>query len=137
MGKTDTKNGFTLVEVLVSMSIIVFSAVAIIQFYLSSIYLSQVNKEEAIATTHLTNIMEAIKCTPFNNITVDFPNGVAGGTTNNNYTNLVGGYVLGNEQITVSYINPNSDPLEITASATWKDTRGINRAKYLVTKKTR
>lgn len=134
----NSNTGLTLVEILFAALIITVAAVAIIQSYLSNIYLSEVNKEETIAQMQLTNMMEAIKCTmPFSDIIVNFPNGVAGGTTGNNYANLVGGYVLKNEQIKVSYVNPSSDPLEITASVSWQDRRGINRTKYLVTKRTR
>jgi len=133
----NSKSGLTLVEILFAALIITIAAVAIIQSYLSNIYLSDVNKEETIAQMQLTNMMEVIKCAPFSDIIVNFPNGVAGGTTGNNYANIVGGYVLRSEQIVVSYVNPNSDPLEITVSVSWQDRRGINRTKYLVTKRTR
>ncbi len=127
----------TLVEILVSIAILVFATAAIIQFYLSSLGLSEISKEETIAMTHLTNIMEAIKCAPFSNIGVDFPDGVSDGSTSNDYATVVGGYVLADEHIVVSYINPNSDPLEITASVSWQDKKGTSRTKYLVTKRTR
>lgn len=133
----NSKSGLTLVEILLAALIITVAAVAIIQSYLSSIYLSGANKEETIAQMQLTNMMEAIKCAPFNKIIVDFPNGTADGPAGNSYATLVGGYVLKNEQITVSYINPNSDPLEITVSVNWHDRRGVNRTKYLITKRTR
>jgi len=133
----NSKNGITLVEILIATAIIVFAAIAVIQVYVSVIFLSDTNKEETIAMAHLTNMIEAIKCAPFSNIIVDFPNGVSGGTTSNDYAKLVGGYVLTGERIVVSYVNPNSDPLEITVSVNWRDRRGVNRTKYLVTKRTR
>jgi Tfp pilus assembly protein PilV len=127
----------TLIEVLVATVIVVFAIVAIIQFHLSSIWLSETNKEQTIATAHLVNMAEAVKCTPFSNIIVKFPNGVANGTVNNNYTTVVGGYALKGEQIIVSYVNTTSDPLEIMINASWQDKKGVTRAKYLVTKRTR
>ena len=129
--------GITLAEILLAMVIISVAALAVLQSYIADVNLSQVNKEDVVAAAHLNNVMEAIKCTPFSDITVDFPNGVAGGSAGNNYADLVGGYALNNEQLTVSYINPNADPLEITASVTWRDIRGANHTRYLVTKKTR
>lgn len=133
----NNKSGITLVEILIATTIIVFVTMAIIQFYLSGLSLSEINKEETIAMAHLINMMEAIKCTPFSNIVVDFPNGVSDGTASNDYATLVGGYVLTDEHIVVSYVNPSSDPLEIIVSVSWQDRRGANRTKYLVTKRTR
>ena len=133
----NSKTGLTLIEILFATVIIVIAGVAIIQFYLSSIYLSEVSKEETIAQMHLINMLEAIKCTPFSDIVVDFPNGISDGTVSNNYATIVGGYVLKGEHIVVSYVNPNSDPLEINVGVNWQDRRGVNRTKYLVTKRTR
>ncbi|MCM8824038.1 MAG: hypothetical protein NC822_05120 [Candidatus Omnitrophica bacterium] len=127
----------TLVEILIAITIIVFATVAIIQFYLLCLSLSEINKEETIAMADLTNMMEAIKCTPFSNIIVDFPNGVPDGPIGKEYPTIVGGYFLTDEHIVVTYVDPNSDPLEIMVSISWKDRRGQTRTKYLVTKKTR
>lgn len=136
--KMKNKNrGITLVEVLIAITIVAFAAVAIIQVYISSISLSEINKEEAVAVEHLTNIMEAIKCTPFNSITTDFPDGFPDGPASNEYSALTGDYALAGEQIVVSYVDPASDPLEIIASLSWQDKRGIDHTKYLVTKRTR
>jgi Tfp pilus assembly protein PilV len=131
------KSGITLVEILLAITIMVFATVAIMQFYLSSLALSETNKEATVAMAHLTNMMEAIKCTPFSNMLTDFPNGVADGTIHNNYATLVGGYILNNEHIVVSYVNPSSDPLEAMVSVSWQDRSKATRTKYLVTKRTR
>lgn len=127
----------TLTEILLATVIILIAAVAIIQFYISSSGLSDINREESTAMTHLISMMEAIKCTPFSNIVVDFPDGVPDGTASNSYATIVGGYELNGEQIVVSYVNPSSDPLEINVGLTWQDRRGTSRTKYLVTKRTK
>lgn len=132
----NNESGVTLVEILVAITILVFATVAIIQFYLSSLNLSEMNKEETIAIAHLTNMMEAIKCTPFSAIIADFPNGLPDGPVNNNYATIVGGYILKSEQIAVSYVNPGGDPLEINVSVSWQDKGGATRTKYLVTQRT-
>ncbi|MCM8773619.1 MAG: prepilin-type N-terminal cleavage/methylation domain-containing protein [Candidatus Omnitrophica bacterium] len=131
------RSGITLVEILIAITIIIFAAVAIIQFYLVCLSLSEINKEETIAMADLTNMMEAIKCTPFSNIIVDFPNGVSDGPIGKEYSTIVGGYVLTDEHIVVTYVDQNSDPLEIMVSVSWNDRRGQTRTKYLVTKRTR
>jgi type II secretory pathway pseudopilin PulG len=132
-----SKAGITLVETLLAITIMVFATVAIMQFYLSSLVLSEINKEGTVAMAHLTNMMEAIKCTPFSNMLTDFANGVSDGTTNNNYATLVGSYILKDEHIVVSYVNPSIDPLEIMVSVSWQDRSRVTRIRYLATKRTR
>lgn len=130
------KRGIILVEILIALAIIVFTSIAIIQAYISGIALSQISKDETVALSHLTNIMEAVKCTPFNNIAADFPDGIPDGPTGIEYAALAGGYVLSEESIVVNHVNPGGDPLEIIASLSWRDKRGATRTKYLVTKRT-
>ncbi len=133
---TPAHTAMTLVEILLAIAIIVVTAVAILNAYITSLYLSETNKEETMALSQLTNIAEAIKATPFNTITIDFPDGVPHGTLANDYAALTGGYTLTNESITVSYSNPSGDPLEITIRLSWQDKRGQSRTKFLVTKRT-
>ncbi len=129
--------GLTLLETLFATMVMVIAVVAIIQFYLTSLNLSEINKDETLAMAHLVNMAEAIKCTPFNNLSVNFPDGVSDGPASNNYATIVGGYALKNEHISVSYVNTHSDPLEIKIGVNWQDKRGMNHTKYLVTKRTR
>jgi type II secretory pathway pseudopilin PulG len=137
MGINNRNSGMTLVEILLTTLIMVFVCVAIFQFYISSFGVSEINKEETIAMKHLSNMAEAIKCTPASNITVRFPDGVQNGPVGNEYTVVVGGYVLANERIAVTYNNPASNPLEINIHLDWQDKRGINRSRGLVTKRAR
>lgn len=136
--KTKKKSaGVSLVEILIAIAIIVFATAGIMDFYLAVLTLSGINNEEAVAITHSANIMEAVRSTPFSNITVNFPNGVNDGTGGNNYSTIIGGYLLAGEHIVVSYVNPGSDPLEINVSVNWQDKRGTARTRNLVTKMTR
>ena len=140
MGIAKRNGGFTFVEILCAIAVIATAAMAITYFYISSLNLSDANKEETIAMTHLANMVEAIKSTPvFSNIIVDFPNGDRVDVTvvGNKYGTIVGGDILKNEHITVYYVNPTSDPLEITVGVSWQDKRGVSRTRYLVTKMTR
>lgn len=127
----------SLVEILIASAMALICIVAIIVSYLAVLNWSEINRQETIAMMHLTNIMETIKSTPFNNIITKFPNGVADGPTSNQYATIVGGYTLASEHIKVSYVDITKDPLEITAKISWNNASGISRARYLVTKRTK
>jgi prepilin-type N-terminal cleavage/methylation domain-containing protein len=132
-----SKKGFTLVEILVATLILVFVGVVILQTFMSYIYFSAVNKERAVAMTDLSNMMETIISTPFSNIPARFPNSTQDGIVSNLYTNIVGGYTLKNEHITVTYVNSASDPLEIIVTLRWQDAKGLTQINALVTKRTK
>jgi type II secretory pathway pseudopilin PulG len=137
MRTTKSKSGVTFIEVLVSVLILIVAAVAIIQSYLLNVYFSRANDERTTAMAHLSNIVEAVISTPFSNIVVNFPDGDVDGPAGNNYAAIVGGYILKNEHITVDYVNPNSDPLEIIATLDWLNVKGMQQSIVLITKKTR
>ena len=128
-------NGMSLVETLVAIAMAVICVVPIIGAYLTVCNWSETNREETVAQMHLANMMETIKSTPFSSITTDFPNGDEDGPTGNGYAAIAGGYTLKNEHITVSYVNPASDPLEVNLAVRWKNAIGVDRARYLVTKR--
>jgi len=131
--------GFTLVELLLATLILVIAGVAILESFIVDAYFSSINKERTAAMTDLSNMMEAIISTPFNSIPTltKFPNGTTDGPGINPYADIVGGYTLKNEDITVRYVNPASDPLEITVTLRWKDRKSHWQTTALVTKKTK
>jgi len=132
--------GFTLAELLVGTFILVTAGVAILDSFIVNAYFSALNKGRTAAMTDLSNMMEAVISTPFNNITAKFPNGDQDGLNplvNPTYANIVGGYTLKNEHITVAYVNPNSDPKEITVTLNWTDGKGNVQTSALITKKTK
>ena len=135
--KYKNNKGLTLVEILIATGVIVFTSVVLLQLYLSCLNLSEMNNNSSSATAHLTIMLEAIRCTPFSQILVDFPNGDVDGPAGNNYATLVGGYVLPQEQIVVTYVDTAADPLEIIVRISWQDKRGDTLEKYLITKRTR
>jgi len=129
--------GFTYVELMLATLILVIAGVAILQSFTVEAYFSLINRGRTVAMTDLSNIMEAIISTPFNSIPARFPNGTKDGSVGNPYPNIVGGYTIKNEEITVTYVNPASDPLEITVTLKWKDGKGKWQTTSLVTKKKR
>jgi Tfp pilus assembly protein PilV len=129
--------GVSLIEILVATAIVVATTLAIIETFLVNLNASEMNKGNTIAMAHVTNMMERIKCTPFNNLINRFPNGVSDGPVGNSYADVVGGYVLNNEHIVVTYVNPAGDPLEIAVTLTWRYANNIDRSSCLVTKRAR
>ncbi|MCX5667970.1 MAG: hypothetical protein NTY34_06655 [Candidatus Omnitrophica bacterium] len=128
-------SGMSLIEILIASAMAVICIVPIIGSYLTVFDWSGTNREETVAIMHLANIMETIKSTPFSSITATFPDNVETLATTAQYAAIVGGDTLVNERITVSYINAFSDPLEVTARVRWKNARGIDQTRYLVTKR--
>lgn len=132
-----SNKGISLIEILIAIAVIVSASLAIIETFLVNLNASEMNKGNTVAMAHLTNIMERIKSTPFNEIVNQFPNGVADGAVANLYSDIVGGYLLNSEHIIVAYVDPASDPLEINITLTWVYANSIPRANSLVTKMTR
>jgi len=101
------------------------------------ISLSELTKERNIALAHMTNVAEAIKCTPFSNVLNNFPNATTDGPVGNSYAMLAGGYTLNGEHIVVTYSNTTSDPLEILVTLTWQDMTSRQHRQCLTTMRTR
>ncbi|MDD5255281.1 MAG: hypothetical protein PHR11_04425 [Candidatus Omnitrophica bacterium] len=116
--------GTTLVEILIATLIFTVALAALLGVVVSILYLIDTSREEAIAVTDLRSLMERIRATGFSSITAQFPNGVADGSAGNTYQDVVGGYRLSAETITVTYADTSADPLEIRAVLTWQDKRG-------------
>jgi len=115
----------TLVEVLIAILIFVIAAGALISSISATARLISEARDQTIASNDLRSMMEKIRSTAFDTITTRFPNTVVNGPGGTTYQNYVGSYALSNENITVSYTNVNSDPLEIKVVANWRDR--INR----------
>ncbi|RJO63756.1 MAG: prepilin-type N-terminal cleavage/methylation domain-containing protein [Candidatus Omnitrophota bacterium] len=131
------KSGMTMVELLVALAIGVIATIAILQGYLGNIFMSEIAKGNTVAMDDLVDMLERIKCTPFNELTAKFPNGTVNGPAANLYTNITGNYTLKGEQIVVTYTNVTSDPLEIMVTVNWQDQIGRQYGNSLTTKKTR
>lgn len=132
----ENNKGLTLVEVLISILIFTFVLGALLNSLISALYLNNTAKEYTIATSHLRNMMEEIKVTPYVEMLSTFPDSLPDGP-GNSYQSIVGGYQLLEEHITVTYADVNSDPLEINVELIWHNTRGRNYNTALSTFKTR
>lgn len=138
MSKRNADNaGMTLVEVIVALAIGVIATIAILQGYLGNVFMTEIAKGNTVATDDLIDMLERIKCTPFNELTAKFPNGTVNGPVANPYQNITGNYSLKGEQVVVTYANLTSDPLEIMVSVNWQDQIGRQYTNRMTTKKTR
>lgn len=118
------KRGMTLIEVLIAALIFSVALGVLLSGLGAIIDLLDIAQDSTQMTCDLKNMMERIRATPFDAITTKFTNGTTDGPVTNPYTAIVGGYNLRNEHLTVSYANPNTDPLEILIMATWQDKKG-------------
>ena len=113
----------TLVEILVATLVFLIVCGSLLNSIVTILYIIDIARDETSAVSDLRSLMEKINSTPFVSVTTLFPNGVIDGPTGNNYSNLVGGYKLKNEHITVNYADVNADPLEINVRLEWEDKR--------------
>jgi prepilin-type N-terminal cleavage/methylation domain-containing protein len=115
--------GFTLVEVLFAIVVLLIAGVWLTVAYQSALHLAEVSQQTNVALNDLRSMMERIKATPFTTLTAGFPDGAVNGVVGAGpdlYTGIVGGYGLNNEQITVTHSPAvTSDPRELTVQVQW------------------
>ncbi|MFH1691193.1 MAG: hypothetical protein ABIC68_01275 [Candidatus Omnitrophota bacterium] len=120
----ENKKGTTLVEILVAVLVFSLALGALLNTLSVIVDLIDTSRDKATAITHLKNVMERIRATPFDYLTTRFPNGTVNGPAGNPYVNITGNFSLTNEQVVITYADPNSDPLEIVSSLSWQNTKG-------------
>ena len=117
------KKGMTLIELMATALIISLVVISLLTLLISSINYVARARELTIVNDDLKDVLEKIKSTPFFSITENFPNNSPVSQ------NIIGGFLLQNENIIVNYPNGESaDPLEITVTATWTGIGNIARS---------
>jgi hypothetical protein len=94
---------------------------AIFTAFHAHFYLCQTSRESLIALNDLETMVENIYSEPFASLSIAFPNGTANGSSANPYWNIVGGYELAQESITVTYPTFTNESREILVSLIWRD----------------
>ena len=134
------QKGMSLIEILVATLITVIAIGGLLQAYRHFNVLAESTEEIGTAIRNLTTMMEKIRSTPITSVETLFPNGTADGGGVNDYETIVegagGGYELSNEQITVTYPNPGTNPLEIVITVQWDGPQGRQYIRSLSTFKT-
>lgn len=115
--------GFTLLEVLVACAILVVAVLSLWAVYITSLNCVIQAREMNIAAFDLKDVLEKIKSVAFADVTTVFPDGAAVNPS------LIGGFLLNNENVVVSYPQGITDPLEIQVAITWtgKDLRPYSK----------
>ncbi len=111
--------GSSFVEVLLAMALFVIAGIGIVVSYLAMSGFSDYATKSMRAVGDLQGLTEHIQSTPFQNVATVFPAGVADGGVGKPYASLIGGYILQNEQITVTYPNQTAERLEMTITLSW------------------
>lgn len=123
------ESGFTLIELIISIALLAIGAVSIYQSVFSFEELGEMAHDRNIAFFDLETALEDIRSTPFDSIVDKYPDG----SQLDKFSNLH----LKNERITVTYRNPNRDPLLITVTIQWRDSKNRVREESMHTARTR
>jgi len=114
--KSIRKNGFSLVELMISAAILVAAILPIFMLFYYYLITMETSRNTTIAVSDAASILESMRSTnPFTIASVV-----------NNYSGDVTGKIgyitkLKTEVVTVSYSDPNADPLEVTVRVDWND----------------
>lgn len=120
--------GFTLVELMAAMSVLVISALAAVSTGLSTLNLTRTSKDTSTAMSDLQSAMERVLALPHDNIATTYPSGTA----------IAGYNHLLNETIIPTYpLGTTADPLEIRLTITFQDFQKRNRTLTISSRKTR
>jgi Tfp pilus assembly protein PilE len=123
---TKRQDGFTMVELLFAVAVLIVSGVWMLSAYHSALQTTAMSQQWKVAVNDLHDMMERIKSTPFAQLNASFPNGTANGTANA-YATVVGTYTLNGESITVTHFDlagaPSitADPRELVVTIQWTD----------------
>lgn len=132
MKRLSASKGFSLIEAVITSVILLVVGLAVIEILLLSINYSQQARELNIVADDMGDVLEEIKNVSFNNITVIFPHNASVDS------DVVGGFLLDNENITVTYpAGTGSDPLEIEVTLTWTSSNGTVKSHTMRTLRTR
>ena len=135
--RINNAKGMLLMEILIASLIFTIALAGLVQAFFAMIYLIDISKDQTVAMDDLRDMMEKIRLTPFVSTVTAFPHGVADGPIANPYANIVGGYTLNNETITVTYANVTTNLLQLMTTISWQDRQNRGYTRTLSTFKAR
>jgi len=129
-GKRD-KGGFTFIEVLAAVSLLIIGFLGLFASFHTSAMLRETSNETSLAMFKLQTTVEYLFALPFDDITTilpaDTPIDIAT-LADSNTDNDLG---LNNEVITIGYEDVAGNPLKFTVSITWTSRMGNPRSASL------
>ena len=130
--KKKNEGGISLIEVTFAVAIISVGVSVLMSQLECSYKVNSVNRETNKAMAHLEAALEKVTNTPFSRITSDFPNG-----SNVYLGEIDNSDLLRSEYITVNYLDPDADPLQVAVTIQWTSFDGRQRTRSLATMVTR
>ena len=111
------KSGFTLVELMFALFILIISAISILLIFFSSAFLLESSRGTTTAVNDAKTVMEEIRRTASTSLAeVTDPDANWPGWAVENGCNT-----LFNETIQVSFVDQDADPLDVTVTVSWQD----------------
>ena len=124
--------GFTFVEVLVAVTLLIIGFLGIYATMFSSALLRETANETNIAIFKLQATTEYIFSLPFDDITDVFPDGAPVNVSPFLDNNPDNNFLLSNESVAVTYPDPGtSDPLQFVVTITWTSRMGTDRDEHI------
>ena len=129
--KRGERSGFTFTEVLVAVTLLVIGFMGIYASMHSSALVRETAHETNVAMFKLQTAQEYVFVVPFDEITATFPEGTPVDIVSMTESIDKNDFRLRDEQITVSYDDPNADPLRFTVTIDWVSRTGTPRCENI------
>ena len=133
--KSIRKNGFSLIELMISAAILVAAVLPIFMLFYYYLVAMEISRNTTIAVSDAAFILESMRSTD----PVVIADVVALYPQATDFTGRIGSVPtkLTDEVVTVAYQDPDADPLVVTVTVTWKDQVRIrDRTQTITTKMT-
>jgi prepilin-type N-terminal cleavage/methylation domain-containing protein len=121
------KTGFTFIEVMVAITVMILGFLGLYESFQASGRLREAARETNVAMFKLQMTMEYLFCVPFDDITTILPEGATIDIVTLMDSSAGNDYRLNGEQITVAYENSAMDPIKFTITVDWNTRFGTPR----------
>lgn len=123
--------GFTFVEVLVAVTLLIIGFLGIYASFHASSMLRETANETNTAMFKLQKTMEFLFGLAFDDVTTVLPASTPVDIEALTDSNPNNDFHLNNEQIIVTYDDPAADPLHFTVTITWSSRLGSQRSEFI------
>ena len=129
--RTRRGGGFTFVEVLVAVTLLIVGFLGVYSSLYASALLRETSNETNIAMFKLQSTMEYLFSIPFDDVTTALPPSTPINIVALTDSNPFNDFHLGSESIRVTYVDPAADPLNFTITITWTSRFGTTRVEAI------